>query len=148
MMRCVAVILALTALCGAADARELQVRPKGQTPSIMVEEASGKPQRATSQKSTRSRARKTPSRQAGRGRSAVMSSPVLVYGPGPSRTDTTLRRQLELDNRLMLQRQRIETQQQIRDDFIRRDIERRDFERRFSAPVGSSIGCAPGSIRC
>jgi hypothetical protein len=148
MMRWLVVILALTGLCGAADARETQARPKGQTPSIMVEEASGQPQRVTPQKSTRSRAQKTPSQQAGRGRSVVRSSPVLVYGAGSSSTDRTLRRQLEFDNRLMLQRQRIETQQQIRDDFIRRDIERRDFERGFSAPVGSSIGCAPGSLRC
>ena len=78
----------------------------------------------------------------------MRSSPVLVYGAGSSSTDRTLRRQLEFDNRLMLQRQRIETQQQIRDDFIRRDIERRDFERGFSAPVGLAIGCAPGSLRC
>ncbi len=143
-MRCLVITLTLIGFCGAADARESQARSKQQMPSIMVDEASQKPQKTARQKTSRRQVQKTTVRQPSRGRRIVVSSPVLVYGTGGYSTGSSVGRRLELDNRLLLQRQQMEIQRQMETNFIRRDI-----ERYRNSTIGSpSYRCPPGALRC
>ncbi len=78
-MRWLVLTVAVTGLCGAAQAREPLARPMEHTPYIMVGGEMEKPSRATRQKAARPRASRTRRTQASRARPLIIPRPSTIY---------------------------------------------------------------------
>ena len=144
-MRSLIVTLALTGLCGAADAREAQAHPRKPTPSIMVEYAK-QPQKATREKASRTQAAKAKRTRTAKSRPGPVRSSGIpyLYVTSGRRELNDVGRNLQLRNDYLLRQQQYEIQRQTETNLLRREI-----EQMRNAPVRSPyIGCAPGSLRC
>ena len=130
-MRWLFVTVAVTGLCGAAQAREPLARPMERTPSIMVggeldESPKLKRQKAPGPKVSRTRAPRI-----------TRTRPLVI--PQPSASSEAETRSINRSLSQQLQEQQLQQRQQSDVNLFRQEIRRNAI---------SPLGCTPGSLSC
>jgi hypothetical protein len=130
-MRWLVLTVAVTGLCGAAQAREPLARPMERTPSIMVGGEIEKSPKLKQQKAPRPKVSRTRTPRVTRTR------PLVIPQPSASYEDET--RSINRSMSQQLQEQQLQQRQQSDINLLRQELRRNAI---------SPLGCTPGSLSC